>query len=47
VVGFTLISYEKECDYDDTSMYEVYRLMIAKEYQGHDDDGAVVARLSL
>lgn len=35
MVGFTLISYEKECDYDDTPMYEVYRLMIAKEYQGH------------
>ena len=34
MVGFTLITYEKECDFDDTPGYEIYRLMIAKAYQG-------------
>lgn len=34
MIGFTLITYEKECDYDDTPGYEIYRLMIAKDYQG-------------
>lgn len=34
MIGFTLISYEKECDFDDTPGYEIYRLMIAKDYQG-------------
>ena len=33
LIGFTLISYEKECDYDDTPGYEIYRLMIDKKYQ--------------
>lgn len=34
MIGFTLISYEKECDFDDGPGYEIYRLMIAKDYQG-------------
>ena len=33
LIGFTLITYEKECDYDDTPGYEIYRLMIDKKYQ--------------
>ena len=33
LIGFTLISYEKECDYDDMPAYEIYRLMIDKKYQ--------------
>ncbi|MBE5959684.1 MAG: GNAT family N-acetyltransferase [Lachnospiraceae bacterium] len=33
LIGFTLITYEKECDYDDTPAYEIYRLMIDKKYQ--------------
>ena len=34
MIGFTLITYEKECDFDDAPGYEIYRLMIVKEYQG-------------
>lgn len=34
MIGFTLITYEKECDFDGFPGYEIYRLMIAKEYQG-------------
>lgn len=33
MVGFTLITYEKESDYDDDPGYEIYRLMIDKKYQ--------------
>lgn len=34
MVGFTLVTFEKECDFDNKPGYEIYRLMIAKEYQG-------------
>ena len=34
MIGFTMITYEKEHDFDDKPAYEIYRLMIAKDYQG-------------
>ena len=34
MVGFTMITYEKETDYDDKAGYEIYRIMIDKEHQG-------------
>lgn len=34
MIGFTMITYEKECDFNDTPGYEIYRLMISKDYQG-------------
>lgn len=33
LIGFTMVTYEKECDFDDKPGYEVYRLMIDKKYQ--------------
>ena len=34
MVGFAMITYEKECDFDNMPAYEVYRLMIDKKHQG-------------
>lgn len=34
MVGFAMLTYEKETDYDNKPAYEIYRLMIAKEHQG-------------
>lgn len=34
MIGFTMITYEKECDFDGTPGYEIYRLMISKDHQG-------------
>ena len=33
MMGFVMITYEKECDYDENPGYEIYRLMIDKKYQ--------------
>lgn len=35
MVGFAMITYEKESDFDDTPAYEIYRIMIDKKYQGN------------
>ncbi len=35
MVGFAMITYEKECDFDDKPTYEIYRIMIDKRYQGN------------
>ena len=34
MVGFTMITYEKETDYDDKAGYEIYRIMIDRKHQG-------------
>ena len=34
MVGFAMISYEKEYDFDGKPAYEIYRLMIDKDHQG-------------
>lgn len=34
MIGFTMITYEKEYDFDKRPAYEIYRLMIARDYQG-------------
>ncbi len=34
MIGFAMITYEKECDYDDKPAYEIYRIMIDKKHQG-------------
>ena len=34
MVGFAMITYEKECDFDDKPAYEIYRLMIDRNHQG-------------
>lgn len=34
MVGFALVSYEQEYDFDEKPAYEIYRLMIDKNYQG-------------
>lgn len=34
MVGFAMITYEKEYDFDGKPAYEVYRLMIEKDHQG-------------
>lgn len=34
MIGFAMITYEKESDFDDKACYEVYRIMIDKSYQG-------------
>ena len=33
MIGFAMITYENECDYDENPGYEIYRLMIDKKYQ--------------
>ena len=33
MVGFVVLTFENECDFDDTPGYEIYGLMIAKDYQ--------------
>lgn len=35
MIGFALITYEKEHDFDGKPAYELYRLMIDKKHQGH------------
>lgn len=45
MIGFTLISYEKECDFDDAPGYEIYRLMIAKDYQGKGFGKEAITRI--
>lgn len=45
MIGFTLISYEKKCDFDDGPGYEIYRLMIAKDYQGKGFGKEAVERI--
>ena len=34
MIGFTMLTYEKEYDFDDKPAYEIYRLMIDKDNQG-------------
>jgi len=34
MIGFLMLTYEKECDFDNKPSYEIYRLMIAKDEQG-------------
>ncbi len=34
IIGFAMITYEKEYDFDGKPAYEIYRLMIDKNYQG-------------
>lgn len=34
MIGFAMITYEKECDFDDKPGYEIYRLMIDRNHQG-------------
>lgn len=34
MIGFAMITYEKEADFDDKPGYEIYRLMIDRKYQG-------------
>ena len=34
MIGFALITYEKESDYDNKPIYELYRVMVDKRYQG-------------
>lgn len=34
MVGFAMITYEKDCDFDHRPAYEIYRLMIDKNHQG-------------
>lgn len=45
MIGFTLITYEKECDFDNKPGYEIYRLMIAKDYQGKGYGKEAVRRI--
>lgn len=33
-VGFAMVTYERECDADGKSAYEIYRLMIDQRHQG-------------
>ena len=34
LIGFAMITFEKEYDFDDKPAYEIYRLMIDKKFQG-------------
>ena len=34
MIGFIMLTYEKECDFDNKPAYEIYRLMIARDDQG-------------
>lgn len=34
MVGFAMVTYEKECDFDGKPAYELYRIMIDEKHQG-------------
>ncbi len=35
IIGFTMLTYEAETDYDNKPAYEIYRIMIDKKHQGN------------
>ncbi len=35
IVGFAMLTYEAETDYDNKPAYEIYRIMIDKKHQGN------------
>jgi len=45
IVGFAMVTYEKECDFDDSPTYEIYRIMIDKRYQGNGYGKKAIALL--
>lgn len=44
-VGFAMLTYERECDYNEQPAYEIYRLMIDNAYQGKGYGRAAVMQL--
>lgn len=45
MVGFALVTYERECDHDGLPAYEIYRLMIDRRHQRRDHGRAAVEAL--
>lgn len=45
MIGFTMLTYEKENDFDNKPSYEIYRLMIAKNDQGKGFGKEVIKQL--
>ena len=45
LVGFAMLTYERECDYDSLPAYEIYRLMISHEHQGNGYGHSAVMEL--
>lgn len=44
-VGFAMLTYERESDYDGLPAYEIYRLMIGHEHQGNGYGRSAVMEL--